>query len=240
MNKSKVNQRQKKIRDLEWNAIQDTLQKFSGNFLDIGTGTGYAMYKADKIGFQVYGIEPSLNEAGVNDSRIGSIVDKIQQGYAEQLPFDDRFFQVVYASHSLEHFQDMHQGLTEMQRVLDDKGLAIIIVPTGFMAFINLITQYIFHTHRRIGRFLFKGMTWRNFRHIFLPNAHGSQNTTIAEEIVDFSVKRWKRLIERYFQIEQTFLPCLYPYPDVPQLFPYISNNKVSSSVVFICHKKST
>jgi|GEM_PF-645816 len=233
----KINQRQKKIRDLEWSVIQDVLKKINGNFLDVGTGTGYAMYQAEKMGFNVYGIEPYLNEDGVSDPELVHIVDKIQQACAENIPFSDRFFQIVYASHSLEHFQDIHKGLVEMKRVLDDEGLAIVVVPTGFMAFINLISQYIFQTHRRIARFFFKETTLKNFRHIFVPNAHGTQNVTVAGEIMDFRVKKWEKLIESYFRVEQILLPCLYPYPDFPQFFPYIRNTKVSSSVIFICSK---
>ncbi|KAA6302321.1 MAG: putative methyltransferase YcgJ [Candidatus Ordinivivax streblomastigis] len=238
MENKKLNQRQKRIRNLEWNAIVNILQNYQGNFIDIGAGTGYSMYKAADMGFQVYGIEPCLNEHGVIDPNIKDIANKIQEGSAEYLPFPDHFFQIVYASHSLEHFENTHKGLSEMERVLDQAGIAIIIVPTGIMAFVNLISHYLFTTHRRIGKFLIRKKSLKNFRNIFFPDAHGSQCSTIIGEISLFRVKRWKKLIKQHFDINQILLPCLYPYPDFPQLFPYISNNKVSSSVVFICSRK--
>lgn len=238
MKNSKFNQRQKKIRDLEWNAIRSKLENHKGNFLDVGAGTGYAMYSAESLGFQVYGIEPCPNEHGVVAPHLKDIAKKIQQNCAEQIPFPDHFFQVVYSSHSLEHFQNLSKGLSEMVRVLDKNGLAIIVVPTGLMAFISLVSQYIFMTHRRIARFFFKNPTLKNFRNIFVPDAHGSQNTTVIGEIFDFRVKKWEKRIKQHFQIDQIILPCLYPYPDFPQVFPYISNNKVASSVIFICSKK--
>jgi len=238
MKYKKTNQYQKKIRDIEWNAIKDILDKFEGNFLDVGAGTGYSMYKAEKMGFQVAGIEPCLNEHGVHDPNLKDIVNKIHKGCAEELPFDDNFFQVVYSSHSLEHFEDTHKGLSEMIRVLDTAGLAIIIVPTGMMSFVNLITQYIFTTHRRIGKFLIKDTSVRNFRNIFFPDAHGSQKATLWGEVNSFRVKKWKKLIEEYFDINEVMMPCLYPFPNFPQLFPYIFNGKASSSVIFICSKK--
>lgn len=237
MNK-KFNQRQKKIRDIEWNCIAEKIKNYKGNFCDVGAGTGYSMYKAQSLGFQIYGIEPSLNEHGVTDPGLKDIINHVQQGCAEQLPFADGFFQVVYASHSLEHFEDRHKGLSEMVRVLDEKGLAVIIVPTGIMAFISLISQYLFSTHQRIGRFFFRKISLKNFRHIFLPDAHGLECKTVAGEISVFRVKKWEKLIENYFKIDQILLPCLYPYPDFPQIFPYISNGKVSSSVIFFCSKK--
>ncbi|MDR1682450.1 MAG: glycosyltransferase [Candidatus Symbiothrix sp.] len=233
----KINQRQKKIRDIEWNTIADTLKNFEGNFL--GIGTSYAMDKAESLGFQVYGIEPYLNEHGVADPRLKKGINKIRQECAEQLPFPDRFFQVVYASHSLVHFRDMQKGLSEMLRVLDKEGLAIIVVPTGLIAFANLINQYPFLTYRQTAQFFFKASTLKKFRHIFLPNAQGSQNATIAEEFLDFKIKNWKRLVECYFKINQMIVPCLHPYPNFPRIFPYISNNnKASGSVMFICSKK--
>jgi glycosyltransferase involved in cell wall biosynthesis len=93
MKNQKFNQRQKRIRDIEWDAIEDTLKNFKGNFLTIGAGTGYAMHKAESLGFQVYGIEPSLNEHGVVDPHIKEVANKIQQGCAEQLPFPDHLSQ---------------------------------------------------------------------------------------------------------------------------------------------------
>lgn len=238
MKNQKVNRRQKNIRDMEWKSIEDQLKKVEGNFLDIGAGTGYAMYKAESLGFEVHGIEPCFNEHGVVDPHLEKVTNKIQQGYAEQIHFPDHFFQVVYASHSLEHFQDIKKGLSEMSRVLAKDGLAIIIVPTGLMAFVSLISQYIFLTHRRIARFLMKEFTLKNFRHIFLPNAHGSQNATVVGEIFAFRVKNWEKLVKQYFEINRIIMPCLYPYPDFPQIFPYIRNNRVSSSAIFICSKK--
>lgn len=237
MNK-KFNQRQKKIRDIEWNAIKNEFENLNGKVLDVGAGTGYAMRKFESMGFDVYGIEPSINEHGVFEDELKDVLPKIQLGNAEQLPFPDNFFQVVYASHSLEHFSGMSKGLSEMNRVLHNDGIAVIIVPTGLMSFVNLVSQYLFNTHKRIGKFLFREISLRNFRNIFFPNAHGSQNSTLIGEIFDFSVKSWTKLIGKQFIINKTLLPCLYPYPDFPQFFPYISNNKLSSSVVFICSSK--
>lgn len=46
-----------------------------------------------------------------------------------KLPFEDGSYDVVYASHVLEHIQDDRQALREVRRVLRPGGLAILPVP---------------------------------------------------------------------------------------------------------------
>jgi hypothetical protein len=53
MRSEKTNRRQKRIRNIEWDAMRNQLERYKGNFLDVGAGTGYAMYKAESLGFQV-------------------------------------------------------------------------------------------------------------------------------------------------------------------------------------------
>lgn len=156
---------------------------------------------------------------------------------AENIPFENDRFDVVYSSHALEHFQDRDLGLKEIERVLSPKGIAIIVVPTGTMALINLISQYLFTNHARIGRFLLKERSLRGLRHIFIPMAHGSYASTVIYEIRDFSRKHWKQLISTYLQIQEVILPGLYPYPDYPQIFPFFKSNSFSSSAIYICRK---
>lgn len=238
MNKEVFNNRQKRIRDIEWNAIENEVKHNKGRFLDVGAGTGYALSKAESLGFQTHGVEPQINVHGVNDKNLEKTLEKIIFGRAESLPFEDKYFNIIYASHSLEHFQNTNKGLSEMLRVLDDNGRVIIIVPTGIMSFINLISQYLFRSHKRVGRFIFKERSISNLRNIFFPNAHGSQNVTLFGEMFDFRVVSWKKRIQMYFTIDKTILPCLYPFPDFPQFFPFIINSHLSSSVIFVCSKK--
>lgn len=46
-----------------------------------------------------------------------------------ELPFDDGRFDLVYASHVLEHIKDDHAALGEIKRVLRPGGIAILPVP---------------------------------------------------------------------------------------------------------------
>lgn len=45
------------------------------------------------------------------------------------LPFKDAEFDIVFASHVLEHIKDDHMAISEIRRVLKPKGIAILPVP---------------------------------------------------------------------------------------------------------------
>jgi SAM-dependent methyltransferase len=47
----------------------------------------------------------------------------------QSLPFKDSFFDLVFASHVLEHVKMDHIALSEIKRVLSDRGIAILPVP---------------------------------------------------------------------------------------------------------------
>lgn len=241
-NKEIVNIRQKRIRDLEWNYVEKEVKNKKGvfgTFLDVGCGTGYTLSKARKLGFSAIGIEPEIGKDGVT-VRIDSIQnlnELIQVGVAEYLPFKNDEFDIVYSSHSLEHFQDRNLGLTEMSRVLKPNGIAVIVVPTGTMVFVRLISEFMFTTHLRIGSFIIKQRSLESLKQIFFLKAHGSYASLAIHEINDFSIKNWRKIISMHFQIVKVILPGLYPFPDFPQFFPFIKSKKKSSSVIFICKK---
>lgn len=48
---------------------------------------------------------------------------------AENIPFDDSFFDICICSGTLEHFVDISKGLKEIRRVLKKNGFLIVVVP---------------------------------------------------------------------------------------------------------------
>ena len=181
----------KKIRDLEWSCAKEVLKSYSpGTFLDIGCGTGYALCKAHELGFSAIGIDRQIGIHGV-DIVSSWVKDSIIEALAEALPFKNDYFSVVYSSHALEHLSNRALGLKEVARVLHPKGIAVIVVPTGTMAFVNLISQLLFTTHIRIGKFILKDRSFRALREICLPRAHGSYENLVIHEMRDFSIRSW-------------------------------------------------
>jgi len=76
--------------------------------LDVGCGTGVS---SKRFKCRVYGIDPSeklLEKAGN-----GFFI----KAYAENIPFEDTFFDIVIAVTSMHNFYDINRGIDEMKRV---------------------------------------------------------------------------------------------------------------------------
>ena len=122
--------------------------KANSNFLDLGCGTGWAVYYASKI----------CNEAG---SFIGidisdGMIKKAKQNYSylknvdffhansESLPFKNNYFDFIICTNSFHHYSDPNKALLEVFRVLNKQGKFYILDVTSddfFMKFIDKIVQ---------------------------------------------------------------------------------------------------
>lgn len=241
--KEEVEQYQKNIRDKEWNEISSEIPKES-SFLDVGCGAGYAMQQAYiELKCKCEGIDPEPGAHGVGRylKEMGSTLP-ISQGNAENLPYENGVFEVVYSSHVLEHVNDETKSLKEMARVLSEDGKLIIGMPTATMAWINLFSTVLFTTHIRIYEF-FRGFftkeVLKNFIKIFIVPSHSSHRAkTVFFDLYYYRITNWSRIISREFYIEKTITPYLYPYPDYIQWFKLHKSILGSSSVFFICRKK--
>ena len=234
------NRRQKRGRDAEWEALKPYLrERAPGLFMDVGCGTGYAMAQAHELGFSVTGIDPEIAKYGVWDESVNAVTRHIVTAVAEHIPFPDNCFDVVYSSHAIEHFADVNAGVAELARVLKPNGRAILMIPTGTMAAIRVPSLWLFYTHRSVGKFLLRTRSLQGFMEIFLGPAHGTEARFAIEEATVFSIKRWRELIESQFIIGDELRPGLYSWPDFPPLFPMMRLKRFSSSVVFICAKRS-
>ena len=242
LSKEKANINQKKIRDVEWNAVKPFIP-VNSKFLDVGCGAGYAMKKAiEELNCDCQGIDPDPGAHGVGryEKNYSSEINIIK-ATAENIPFGDESFDVVYSSHVLEHVTDEVKSLEEMKRVLKSNGTLIIGMPTAAMAWINLFTAWLFTTHMRLVNFFLSpfittGKT--KFINIFIPESHSIPRAkTIFYDLKHYKVSNWNRIVSGVFKVEKTFLPALYPYPEYRQLFRMRKESKYSSSVFFICKK---
>ena len=241
--KDKVEKHQQIIRDSEWDQIENYIPK-SSKFLDVGCGAGYSLMRAcEDLNCSVEGIDADPGSHGVGRF-VKYLVNNvpIKQGFAEDLPFADNSFDVVYSSHVLEHVNDEVKALDEMKRVLKKDGVLVIGMPTSNMAFLNYFSQFIFTTHIKIYelfRNIFSENLIKNLIKIFRINSHSNPRAnSIWYDIIHYRIKAWKKTISKRFEIIKVIKPCFYPYPDYPQLFKLHKNNFFSSSVFFICSKK--
>ena len=101
--------------------------------LDIGCGGGATLRRllrrsANSI---VYGLDISEESVAkarqLNSAVLGSRVF-VEQGTANELPFDDRKFDLVTAVETIYFWPDLPQCLSEVRRVLKPGGLFVVIV----------------------------------------------------------------------------------------------------------------
>lgn len=105
--------------------------------VDVGCGTGSALrYAASKTsGGILIGIDPVprmieiAEKLTVNHAAKHRIRFKV--GSAEDLPLDDCSADFVFAFDSIDHWNDVHKGLIEIQRILKADGNLIVVKDKG-------------------------------------------------------------------------------------------------------------
>jgi ubiquinone/menaquinone biosynthesis C-methylase UbiE len=240
--KDKVEQYQQIIRDAEWKEVANHIPKNS-KFLDVGCGAGYSLMRASlDLNCEVEGIDADPGAHGVGRFLKELVKSpEIKQGFAENLPYENESFDVVYSSHVLEHVNNEAKSLTEMKRVLKKDGVLIIGMPTASMAILNYISQMIFTTHIKIYelfRNIFSKNALNNFIKIFRINSHSYPRAkSIWYDLFHYRIKNWEKIVQNEFKVKTVIKPCFYPYPDYPQLFKIYKSQLFSSSIFFICQK---
>lgn len=101
-----------------------------GRLLDIGCGVGDFLLHVKQQGWEIQGIEPSVNAKQIAQSRLG-FLPKDPSEYAQ---FEDASFDVITMWHVLEHIDDLHFQTSEILRLLKPGGRLIIALP-NFQSF---------------------------------------------------------------------------------------------------------
>jgi hypothetical protein len=97
---------------------------FGGPLLNVGAGTPGSSLRVALFGPTLWG-DCNVDIAAPRDVTHGP--DRVSYGDALNLPFVDNQFGAVIASHIVEHVEDPHAAVVEMQRV--SRGPVYIIVP---------------------------------------------------------------------------------------------------------------
>ena len=100
-------------------------RKGGGRLLDVGCGVGQLLQVAQARGYEVAGCDIS---AWATDYARGAGFD-VRTGMLEEIHYADGAFDIVVASHTLEHVPAPLPFLQEVRRVLRDDGLLVIAVP---------------------------------------------------------------------------------------------------------------
>ncbi len=92
--------------------------------LDIGCGGGLLAERFSRLGAHVTGVDPSgpsLASAREHAAQEGLAIE-YQEAVAEELPFEDASFDLVYCCDTLEHVTSTDQSVAEAVRVLKPGG----------------------------------------------------------------------------------------------------------------------
>jgi len=101
-----------------------------GRALDVGCGGGHAGFAiAPQVGQVVaYDLANEMLEVVRQAAAARGLENlSVQQGSADQLPFDDNSFDFVCTRYSAHHWKDLPRALAEMARVLKPGGKCIVI-----------------------------------------------------------------------------------------------------------------
>lgn len=114
----------------EWQAVRRLLPHPPGRALDIGAGRGISSYSLCREGWETTALEPDPS-AVVGAGAIRALAGEsglsitVVEGSGEDLPFEDRTFDLVYCRQALHHARDLQLLCGEMMRVLKRGGMFI-------------------------------------------------------------------------------------------------------------------
>jgi SAM-dependent methyltransferase len=123
----------------------DHLQKYTnGNkkrFLDIGSGEGYSLIKANKYGWEVFGID--ISDLRIQEAKQKNINFVLSDLISAKFP--DNYFDCIYMDSVLEHVPNPIQMLNEIKRILNVGGCVYIGVPNEdslFTRFLGILYKF--------------------------------------------------------------------------------------------------
>ena len=105
--------------------------------LDVGCGTGKLLRSAGERfpSAKLVGVDAAIEMVKQARSSTPDGTIQFQQASAEDLPFPDRSFDLVFSTMTFHHWQNQGRGAAEVARVLtpDGRWLLAEFVPSGFM-----------------------------------------------------------------------------------------------------------
>jgi ubiquinone/menaquinone biosynthesis C-methylase UbiE len=109
------------------------LRDAEGRVLDVGCGPAVMEAELLRRGFQVTGIDTSIEMLRHGLNRLAGTAGRdrcrLVPGDAERLEFPDGTFDAVICMGVLEYLPTYNRALAEMRRVLRDDGMAVLSVP---------------------------------------------------------------------------------------------------------------
>lgn len=104
--------------------------KKNENILDVACGSGELAIKIASNGSNVYGIDLDKKEIEIANrvSKREKLNCEFTIGNAEDLPYENEYFDKIVSSCALEHFKNDEKALKEMNRTLKSNGSIVLSV----------------------------------------------------------------------------------------------------------------
>lgn len=106
--------------------------KSNPKILDIATGTGDLAIQSLKlnpekvIGIDISGEMLKIGREKIKQKKLDKIIT-LQKGDAENLEFEDQYFDGITVAFGVRNFENLQQGLNEMYRVIKPDGQVVIL-----------------------------------------------------------------------------------------------------------------
>jgi len=174
--------------------------------LDIGTGNGYLLEIARKMGFDCYGIDISPNSAEIARK---IFFEKIKTGSFLEIDYPDNFFDVICITDVLEHISNPHKMFSKINKIIKSGGYIFVISPNY-----GSITRKILN--KKWFQFKYEHVLYYNQKSFkYLMDYHNYQILHFNNNIKFFSLyyyfsyfKKYSLLnFSKYFNILKKFIP---------------------------------
>ena len=184
--------------------VLEGLDAFKPRFariLEIGSGEGFSASYLSRLG-NVFLSDLRAPAKWYSTSKQFVICD------AENLPYPDRAFDLIFSSHVVEHISNKPKALAEMRRVATDDAIFVHVVPTHFWKLLSVVIYYPDQVLAAFGRIVkwlgrpeastpgVQPAVKNSIRlNRFVPPAHGT-NVSTWGEFREFHPGEWKRIFE--------------------------------------------
>ena len=218
-------------------ALLDTIRLQHGmNILDIGSGSGFPMLEiAERAGAScmIYGIDPSDDAIlMINQKKEAKGMKNVQivKGFAEKLPFEDNFFNLIVSNNGINNVEGPEKALKECFRVSSKGGQMVITVniPETMIEFYHVFEETLrkHGMHEEIGKMK---------DHIFEKRKPVDYIKAQIEES-GFTVKHGKLDSFKYRYVDGTaffnhFLIRNYFMPSWVSIVPAVSQMKIFNEI---------
>ena len=172
-----------------YQAIEDYKPE-KGNLLELGCATGEFLKAGLDRGWEVAGLDVSPSLAKIAKDSWG--VDVIVASSIEEARIPDASFDVVYASHVVEHLPSPTNILSDIYRILKPTGLLIVQVPNEFEDLVYVLFRWL-----ATNRFKRSGADIVDHTYFFTPQTLKLMIEKVGFKTLDIST--WRERNQRGF-----------------------------------------